>query len=73
MIHTEEVVRCEYRAKATAEGMKYFKKYYTIPENGDEGRYLSEIEIPEVAYNILKKTYLGDLRVFTADDELKEG
>lgn len=72
MIHTEEVVRCEYRARATAEGMKYFKKYYTIPENGDEGRYLSEIEIPEVAYNILKKASLGDLRVFNTAEH-KEG
>ena len=72
MIHTEEVVRCEYRARATAEGMKYFKKYYTIPENGDEGRYLSEIEIPEVAYNILKKASLGDLRVLNTAEH-KEG
>ena len=70
MIHTEEMVRCEYRAKATPEGMKYFKKYYTIPENGDEGRYLSEIEIPEVAYKIIRRASLGDLRVLnTAEHE----
>ena len=68
MIYTEEVVRCEYRAKATPEGMKYFKKYYTIPENGDEGRYLSEIEIPEVAYKILRKAVLN-----TVQFERKEG